>query len=1090
MTVIARSIATKQSYDLHNGRARWHAPTELFILSFLLFVVASFGEMLPVIGRGDVREFRRPDPWRPMFSERNLLGLSRPAPWALPRPERDAKTDSLRVLVIRVEFQPDSVSRTTGDGTFDLSPRTDAPHPFDPPPHNKAYFNSHMEALRRYYLAVSDSQLYIEWEIYPENETLAYRLPDSMGYYGELGWMSDDILDRMQQFFKDAWELAIASGDFDVADYDVYIVFHAGSDWQNDAASFIDPQYIEIWPDIFIPSPDDLPTGYLKLPFTVGGVITDGIIMPEYAWQDGQVACINGALAHEFGHQLGLVDLYSTMNFITQVGDFSLMDNGFAVGAVIPVDFDSSGEVEEDEEYPVYGMFPGYPSAWERAYLGWETPLTITSSTDSIVVQACEIPINDKPTIVKIPINSYEYFLIENRQDSLALDSEYSECCFYALDRDETTGVILGAWARDTMQYSTFYDFLLPGSGLLIWHIDELVAYGDVDGNGINNWNDNTLQWDVFRKFIALEEADGYEDLGTIVTYGEREDYFFFPNNRHFGPGTNPSSDGNDGGKTGIEVSRIDYTKAEMEFDIGLSSDVPTPNIKITIYPLYAPLVAADLDGDGIDELLTEGYVLERGSYYGCVLIWDAYGNPFIQNGYTAEGTEFDGSLVSVPYPVATIVASERITLPAVGDIDGDGYADIVGIDIDGKLHAFSPWDIGSGGMLNELGNFPVALFSSASRPVSLWDYDNDGDDEIICFGDEEWAVVNGDGSVVISGDARGEITGVAPAEDGLFILAARYDAKLFYYNWSGDLVWETQFPDGDVSYLVRADLDGDGVPMEVACAARSGKIFAFDSEGNELNYFPADVEDTSLSSPVAADHDGDGVIELMLAGEGGFYVFEPSGFIHENGPYEVENILSSPIFTGQEAILPSSDGIVIGIDKNGDSPDCFPLNGAPSDATPCLFRDPEGGVGLALGSNDGSILIWHGLMDELGDGAWPMWGADARHTFLQPASAESLIAGAELTISSFYCYPNPAERFTNFRYEVESPSGAAEITIDIFDAAGNRIAQLPGPGKAGTPMETEWHTENVASGIYWAKLSAQSGGKETSKMFRVAIVK
>ncbi len=1021
----------------------------------------------------------RDDPWRSMVSSRNLLDLERTAPWAFPRPSKADDTDTIRVLAIRVEFQPDGTSRTTGDGTFDIRPYEQSPHPFDPLPHNKAYFESHMTALQNYYLAVSDTQLYVDFDVFPEADSTAYRLPDSMGYYGPRGWMGSDMADRLQQFYKDSWELAIASEDFDISDYDAYIIFHAGSDWQNDVGS-IRPDLVSYWPDIFIPSPDDLPTGYLKLPFKIAGHIEDGIIMPEHAWQDGQIVCINGALAHEFGHQLGLVDLYNTGNFITQVGDFSLMDNGFGVGADIGFDANDDGTVSDDEFYPVYGMFPGYPDAWSRAYLGFETPLEVTEFCDSIMLQACEMPKNDGVTIIKIPINSYEYFLIENREYDISGDDG-----FYSLKSDSVTGVVLGALAVDTMRFTAALDYLLPGHGLLVWHIDETAAYDDVIGNGVNNFEDNTLQWDITRRFMALEEADGFEDLGTIVTFGEPGDYFYYGTN--FGPTTNPSTAANDGGYTGILIDSMSNPGDGMHLRISFDEGVPTPDVITTIYPLYAPMQAADLDDDGIDELLTEAYYYESGGYIGCVLIWNADGTPYIDNGITVSGTEFDGSLLSVDYPVAATVNAGRVTLPAIGDIDGDELPDVIGLDTEGWLHAWNPRNI-VGDYMTELSGFPVRIDTVGERAVGLWDVDRDGADEIIAFASEGWHLVDGDGGILSTGDARGSISGIAPFDDGLYLLASRNVAKLMLFDWTGEIKREVQLSSSDVSYLVRADLDGDGMPMELACAARSGKIFAFDSTLNSIGDFPVTVDDTSLASPIAADPDGDGVIELLISGRGGMFFYEPTGFAHENSPFDLENVLASPIFTGEYAIMPSGDGPVKALDGYGRTPPYFPLGGAPSNASPCLFHDENGEIGLALGSTNGSLLIWEGLESSMGEGAWPMWGADSRHTFLQPMSGDTPGGGSD-SILSFYCYPNPAERSTVFRYELGG-IGVADAKIDIFDAVGNRIAKLDVSGATGTPMEIEWITEKVGSGVYWARLTADLGGETTSKLFRVAVVK
>ena len=43
---------------------------------------------------------------------------------------------------------------------------------------------------------------------------------------------------------------------------------------------------------------------------------------------NGRLAALNGVFAHEFGHVLGLPDLYNIFNGVPQVGYFSLMDSG------------------------------------------------------------------------------------------------------------------------------------------------------------------------------------------------------------------------------------------------------------------------------------------------------------------------------------------------------------------------------------------------------------------------------------------------------------------------------------------------------------------------------------------------------------------------------------------------------------------------------------------------------------------------------------------------------------------------------------------------------------------------------------------
>ena len=80
-------------------------------------------------------------------------------------------------------------------------------------------------------------------------------------------------------------------------------------------------------------------------------------MMPETSVQDNRATTINAVMVHEFGHQLGLPDLYRTDIFMSQLGDFALMDNnGFGTG----VEFG----------FPVgrvFGTVPLYPTAWSRA---------------------------------------------------------------------------------------------------------------------------------------------------------------------------------------------------------------------------------------------------------------------------------------------------------------------------------------------------------------------------------------------------------------------------------------------------------------------------------------------------------------------------------------------------------------------------------------------------------------------------------------------------------------------------------------------------------------------------------------------------
>ncbi len=78
-----------------------------------------------------------------------------------------AAADTWRILAVRVSFPPEDPDNetTSGNGTFDLRSLEevrDAYHfPFDTPPHDRTYFEAHLQALANYYQTVSNNQLEI-----------------------------------------------------------------------------------------------------------------------------------------------------------------------------------------------------------------------------------------------------------------------------------------------------------------------------------------------------------------------------------------------------------------------------------------------------------------------------------------------------------------------------------------------------------------------------------------------------------------------------------------------------------------------------------------------------------------------------------------------------------------------------------------------------------------------------------------------------------------------------------------------------------------------------------------------------------------
>lgn len=161
-------------------------------------------------------------------------------------------------------------------------------------------------------------------------------------------------------------------------------------------------------------------------------LIADGVQFNTYGvsnelQSDGQMAGI-GTFTHEFGHVLGLPDLYNTENSgdHTTPEDWSLMDSG---------------------SYLNDCRTPPNLSSFERYSLGWLSPdLIYTSGSYSLE----PLPDSHKAYIIPSEENEDEFFMLEYR------------------------------WQEG-------WDKYLPYHGMLVWHIDFVQAQWDL--NTVNNNN-------------------------------------------------------------------------------------------------------------------------------------------------------------------------------------------------------------------------------------------------------------------------------------------------------------------------------------------------------------------------------------------------------------------------------------------------------------------------------------------------------------------------------------------------------------------------------------------------------------------------
>ncbi|MFT4757794.1 MAG: M6 family metalloprotease-like protein, partial [Vicingaceae bacterium] len=247
-----------------------------------------------------------------------------------------------------------------------------------------------------------------------------YRAANNFQYYAK-----DSGDDRAADLVREAVDAAEVAGtnfllydnDSD-GDVDGILSVHSGPGAEIGAQSGL-----YIWSHRWV-----LNGGNLGAAFYDGVTINDYMINPETRSAADQSISGIGVFCHEFGHNLGLPDLYDTDNTNGDsegIGNWGLMAAGSYSG--------SSNR-------------PSNFSAWCKEELGWDTPQNITiGNTGSYSLNPSS---TSRDEILRVNTSlSNEYFLIENRQ-------------------------------------LTGKDSDLPGHGLAIWHINTTKT--NSSGNSVN----------------------------------------------------------------------------------------------------------------------------------------------------------------------------------------------------------------------------------------------------------------------------------------------------------------------------------------------------------------------------------------------------------------------------------------------------------------------------------------------------------------------------------------------------------------------------------------------------------------------------
>lgn len=1023
-----------------------------------------------------------------------------------------AGPDTIRVLALRVQFQPDTDTRTTGSGQFDLSAGADST--FDAPPHDAQYFRDHLTFLANYFRKASRGRTIIRSTLLDSVVTLhapmATYSPPKAG---------TNI--AVANLARDAWRMADSLALVpDFTRFDCFVIFHAGAGRDVDLVGSLG----------YDPTPSDIPSlffglrgfrqvygdAYQGIPVSGGSVhITNTIALPEterrllpgVAGDTPLLLGINGLLCASVGNFLGLPDLFDTGTGRSGIGRFGLMD-GQAI-------------------FSFAGLFPPEPSAWEKYWLGWIEPLPVPSTPTTLTVPAVGFGTVDAAradTIYRVPISGSEYFLLENRnrdpqQNGMRvrqsfrgspreLSVRHDTAGFEAFDLSRIVGVVTDVEDLDWSLPGgldvggAFYD-----GGLLIWHVDESVIRSAIAGDAVNA---NPL-----RRGVDLEEADGSQDIGQqydqfSAASGSEEgtalDFWFRGNSapvyrNEFSPSTLPGSTSNNGGNSQVTIGEFSERGPRMTASvrIGTGGLRPLPGFpKQTGEILTAvPLAVVPITGGNAGIVVgTSGRPASVPRTEAALPPADARPKIFAwrQDGAALLPGGFSSGLMDTAAPGGMAGGL------ALADLDGNGPLEVVrGLSTaegNGLIRATSLL-AGADSLGVRLLDAGGSVAPSASAGVT---------DSLISFLAGKVYLYDRSGrfvdSLAIPGDSIVGVTQLPPPYS--FVLAGRRGTVLLTARGRGN-------PSvSDISRNFGRELSG---PVAVAPMGRGGSsvdgfsftttdgfVYLLDERVNALAGFPVGLQEQTDLPPALADIDGDGSRDIIVASRTRLHVMSRIGVELDGFPVSIPSgAASAPIVAdidgdgSSDIVVVTGDGLVVGVNGRGKVLAGFPLSAGRGQQWPAAFLAGDSICLAVASSEDGSVSAWRTGRLPTGVTAasfpWSQYEHDPARSGYD-AAILSTGPGQDgfFPASRAYNWPNPAYGgTTHIRYYVGEDAG---ITITIVDLAGDLVDRFSRNGVGGVDNEFSWDVSGIQSGIYFARIEARSATRTGTAVVKIAVVK
>ena len=960
--------------------------------------------------------------------------------------------DTLKILAVIVDFQEDKYDATIGTGKFG-SHYTQAYGDtiLDPLPHDANYFSDHLLFAKNYYQKVSRGKLNIAYKVLPDIITVSKTMRDYVPAY-----QSKDF-SPITDFANEVWKLADEKySNIKFSDYNLFIIFHAGVSSGLDLGIFsIDRNLPSLYlgQSAFKKVYGDQFTG---IP-TRSGKILNSIILPETESRELtaidnskllQQVTINGELVNNIGNYLGLPDLFDTETGLSAIGKFGLMD-GQAISAN-------------------YGMFPPEPSPWEKMFLGWEQPVTLNINNSHPNIAARLTALIQDTTLLKIPINSAEYFLVENRQqdankDNVKITYKKNGQIFNTIIQADTSGLfnvtpenIHGGVVIDVDEF----DAAVPGNGIVIWHIDEKIINEKIAENKINA--------DPNARGVYVEEADGIFDIGkrfntvfgTFIGEGSNEDFWYTGNKaklykNSFAPDTKPNTNSTSGSNSLITMDNFSPISNKMSFDINYGSVnlnlIASSNLNLTNGHKY--LSAAVSGGKNYV------YITDNKTTY----VYDYFGK---------ESARFPNFSSTAP---ALIDISNQIRLVGA---DGSTVKLRDGTTIDIQI----PSQISTAAVIDQNGTNAKTYIGTADGTL----YVSNNLTEALSTLNFTFAVVDK--------TVNESIKQISATPSYYSYITPNYFVE----------VNKSQVRLSNPSIKLISAQSNDPNPISIVLTEKNN--FDIITDGKLQKSFIVNSS-MMIQNFSIADLFNDGQNYILLVNGNSLEAYNFEGIMAKNFPFKIktgDNFIGVPLAVdlnrdGFAKVIATTDAgeIYVINPSTGKVVDGFPLStGIQSETTPVILSEELPTMGpsptykpiLVLLDSTNKLYVWN-LAPIQGKSYWSGEYGDAKNSSFVSAPSLTQQVTDFFPVNKAYNWPNPVYgSSTNIRYYVSEDS---DVKIKIVDLAGELVAELNNKARGGFDNETVWDVSKIQSGVYYAYIEVKgSSGNSANKIIKIAVIK